>query len=302
MKQLTALAFVITALESAATVYPIDPMPLRKLIMETEYIIIGHVVSVEEVKNKKDAFANSIAHIRIREVLQGKISDTVVQVSFNPYLICPAPARYAENADVIAFLQKSKNGRFITESLSYGAKTLTLEEIAIYKERIIEMQQILKMSDQDERFIQTVEWLVRCAENDATRWEGTFELSPHSDFMSFYSRSEAQPFQYMLTSEQKLRLKNALLNSKSDYVSFGIVDLIYTEYQAEIYSYLVAALKNLSGHGLYFANEYMSRIMLKQRNEKLEQLAKEFEAIQFDYEKSAEKRRIINSFVALIEE
>ena len=133
MKQLTVIAFALAALEGFATVYPIDPMPLRKLIMKSEYIIIGTVVSIEELKNKKDAYgADHIAHIRISEILQGKISDTLVEVSFNPYFICPAPARYTENTDVIAFLQKSKNGRFKTESLSYGAKTLPLENIAIY--------------------------------------------------------------------------------------------------------------------------------------------------------------------------
>jgi hypothetical protein len=40
--------------------------------------------------------------------------------------------------------------------------------------------------DEDQEFEKTVDWLVKCAENEYTQWEGTFELSPEVIFMSSY--------------------------------------------------------------------------------------------------------------------
>ncbi|MBA2333405.1 MAG: hypothetical protein H0V90_00545 [Blastocatellia bacterium] len=55
-----------------------------------------------------------------------------------------------------------------------GVKKLSTEHIGIYEGRIKELDAIFDAKEVSEMRI--VEWLVRCAEDPATRWEGTFEL------------------------------------------------------------------------------------------------------------------------------
>ena len=55
-----------------------------------------------------------------------------------------------------------------------GTKKLSNEHIGIYESRIKELNSIFSSKKVDQASI--VEWLVRCAEDPVTRWEGTFEL------------------------------------------------------------------------------------------------------------------------------
>ena len=55
-----------------------------------------------------------------------------------------------------------------------GTKKLSMEHIGVYEARIKELNSIFGAKKVDEAKI--VEWLVRCAEDTVTRWEGTFEL------------------------------------------------------------------------------------------------------------------------------
>ncbi len=55
-----------------------------------------------------------------------------------------------------------------------GTKKLSMEHIGVYEARIKELNSIFGAKKIDEAKI--VEWLIRCAEDPVTRWEGTFEL------------------------------------------------------------------------------------------------------------------------------
>lgn len=55
-----------------------------------------------------------------------------------------------------------------------GVKKLSTGHIAVYEARIKELAAIFNAKKVSEAAI--VEWLIRCAEDPATRWEGTFEL------------------------------------------------------------------------------------------------------------------------------
>lgn len=283
--------------------YPIDPRPLRKLIMESEYIIVGHVLDVKQVRQKKNSFGPSaIAVISVREVLKGTIKETTIEVPFNGNFICPAPDRYYKEADVIAFLDKD-DGKYSTHALSYGAKTLTLSDIEVYKDRILEMQKILAIADTDQKFLETIEWLVKCAEHPATRWEGTYELTPESDFMSYYAQSELPPFKYLLTTEQKERLKISLLTtSDHEYADMGLVDLVYAGNEIEIFQYLLQGLKNLSENQLWLADEYMQRLLYRTSTPQLKELEKKFSNLQYKRDSEEQLEDIVHEFIARIEE
>ena len=299
----TFILFCLFALGvQQASAYPIDPRPLRRLIIESEYVIIGRVLEVKTVARKKNEFSGgAIARLQILEVLQGKIKARIIEVSFNPNMICPAPPRYKAGTDIIAFLNR-ENRAFRTHALSYGVKTLSAEEISVYKDRILEMQKILKLEDEDQRFLETVEWLVKCAENEATRAEGTYELSPESDFMSYYARTETPPFKYMISPEQKARLKKALLTSDEEmYCDFGLVDLVYLGNEEEIHAYLLEGLKKISKEHIWNAEAYMARLMYKKTSPDLERLKEEFSDNWFKSDKIEELMNIVNNFVNLME-
>lgn len=300
-KNLLSLFLVVAAYTAMA--YPISPRPLRQLIQESEYIVIGHVTGITEMKRKKNDFEGStVAHIQVRQLLKGEKVDEMIEVVFNPYIICPQPARYKENTDVVIFLDKGENGRYYTHALAYGARKVTMIEADIYRMRIQEMQQILTITDKDQQFKETVEWLVKCAEHPETRWDGVYELSPESHFMSYYSDSQPAPFKYMLSAEQKERLKNALLTSpEATYTDFGLVDLVYPQNEEVIYQFLLARLKKLDDNQLWLADEYMTRLNREKESAELDAMIKSFDEKKYANDNEATLKDIVNNFIAAVE-
>lgn len=134
-------------------------------------------------------------------------------------MICPAPASYPKGETIITFLDKTEKG-YNTHALSYGTKILDNEGIKIYKSRILEMQQINLIKNSNEKLLATTNWLFKCAKNKVTRWEGTYELSPESDFMSFYDRSDKKnEIRFTLNPKQRNELRQRLfLETNFKYV------------------------------------------------------------------------------------
>lgn len=294
-------------------VYPIDPRPLRMLVEESEYIIVGYVQKTVPYKVEDDGatWHDARAIIEVREVLQGKINDKIIEVPFTPVITCPTPPDYTDSTLVLAFLDKKK-GVYSTHALSYGAKTLEATEIGLYKLRITEIQKIQQIAHKKERFAQTVEWLVKCAEHPVTRWEGTYELSPQSDFMSFYKSSAQQEFGLYLNKEQRERLRTALFanieQEQAGYVDLGLVDLIHEDYTEEIDKLLIENLKNINGNSFWFADAYMDRLLSRTSNPRAKEIEKEFKEIYFKnyiIDRKPEKmpilRNLIEEFLVVIE-
>ncbi len=303
MRPIILLLLTILSLTSNKLLaYPISPRPLRQLVLESPYIIVGFVVKTYELKDEKDERSYSrIAKIAVIENLQGQLKYDTIEVVFTPGMICPSPDRYVDSTFVISFIERDKkSGRFYTHALSYGAKTLEKAEIEIYKSRISEIQQILKIKDQKLQIKETVEWLVKCAENETTRWEGTYELSPESNFMSYYSRSKNEDFKINLTPEQKERLKKALLSS-TGFIDFGLVDLVYRENEEEIDKFLLSELKALDSNYYWIADSFMDRLKHKNNSTEMENLLVRFGKIQFEYDKQNEIKTIISEFISLVD-
>lgn len=83
MKTFVTIVLSMVARQASAA-YPIDPRSLRTLIAESEFIVIGHVIGIEKSMNGDNTVdANTIAWIRIQEVLKGTIEDPVVAYNAN---------------------------------------------------------------------------------------------------------------------------------------------------------------------------------------------------------------------------
>ena len=299
----TIIIFLLTfiGLTNNVFAFPISPRPLRQLVIESQYIIVGYVVKTFEKKTDKDDWGTKVARIAVLENLQGSIKNDTIEIEFNPNMDCPAPAMYFDSSFVIAFVDKDqKSGKFNTHALNYGSKTLKKDEIEIYKLRISEMQQILKISDKENQFTETVEWLVKCTENEATRWEGTFELSPESDFMSFYSQDKKQNFKTVLNSNQKERLKKILLSS-NEVVDFGLVDLVYKDNENQIDDFLLFRLKNLKEEEYLWVSIFIDRLKHKNNSKEMDDLLQEFDKIKFEFDNIEAQRKIIEKFIKLID-
>jgi hypothetical protein len=281
--------------------YPISPRPLRQLVTESQFIIVGYVVKTFDKKKDSNNWESRVARIAVLENLQGQINKDTIEIEFVPNMVCPAPDRYFDSTFVISFIDKDeKSSKFYTHALSYGSKTLEKNEIQVYKQRIAEIQQILTITDSIKRRYETVEWLVKCAENETTRWEGTFELSPESNFMSHYSKGKKQNFKNVINTEQKERLKNALL-STTGMINFGLVDLVYKDNETQIDNFLLAKLKNLREDEFWVADDFMNRLKHKNTSKEMDRILEKFEKLQFEYDKKEELKMTIEKFIKLIE-
>ncbi|WP_262152261.1 hypothetical protein [Chryseobacterium foetidum] len=137
--------------------YPISPRPLRKLVTDSKNIVYAEVIDIRKNKKAKenDWFKSEIAVLKVHDVLQGKISSTqIIEVYTSTGISCPAPAYFEKGTMTLAFIEKDKNdGRYQTPDLSYGSKLLSEDEYAVYKKRILEMQDILKIKDPEEQHV-----------------------------------------------------------------------------------------------------------------------------------------------------
>lgn len=219
------LASLAACLGGTATpAYPIPPRPLRLLIQESEFIVTARVVAADRRTSeleldarRRQSGAGGVMLLEIDGFVKGDPGrTTIAQVNYG--WICPAPARYVAGTRVLAFLDREADGEgFTTHALSYGAKTLDDAGMALYLERIREQLAIERLPEGEPKLATQVEWLVKCAEDPLTRWEGAYELARAGDFMSFYEhRSSRSPdFAGQLSYAQRERLREAFLQARS---------------------------------------------------------------------------------------
>lgn len=298
MKSKTVLTILFTVITQSLFAYPITPRPLRKLVIESEYIVYADVIRTETIKTE-DPWSNTKAILAIRNILQGKIKQDTIEVFYTPGMICPAPARYEVGTTVLAFLDPYKEG-FSTHALSYGSKTIDNHCFDIYKTRIIEIQNILKIQNKKSQTEQTINWLVSCVVNSCTRWEGTYELSPHSDFMSNYDRDEETFKQkYKLNDQQISALRDAFFKIESlNFSDMGLIDLIATKKDPELLKFLILKLKTADIEKMWFLDILMTKIaQISERDDLLHIVEKINDLDYFDSQKDEKEKQLLREFI-----
>lgn len=303
-KLLLPVAFCL--LSVIAYAYPITPRPLRKLVIESEYIIHGLVIKAgsEKNTNKKKEYDDSyryFALVVVKEVWQGKLNTDTLKIYYPANLICPAPPQYIENAEAVIFLDgpTKQYKDFSTHALSYGVKNgLDREGIAVYKQRIKEMQSILKMDDGLPKDQHILDWLVSCAGNKYTRWEGTYELSPGSDFMSYYDRTDISRKESLLSASQHRVLFDAFMKVDSfNYQDIGLIDIAMGINDSLLLIKLKKVLGNIPAESLWQAEVLMDRIVTLTGDTQLEKLQEEFKEIYFSTDKEARCKELFQLFI-----
>lgn len=308
MKKIIALLFC-TFLSSVILAYPITPRPLRLLVKESELIIRGKVIEIGYLKGNDEKFTNiwdrDYAVIQVTEVFQGIVRVKTIKVFFCAGMICPAPGTFSKDEDVLTFLNKREKGEgYYVHALSYGVKhQLNESGFAAYKSRIKEMQEILTEDGKEQEQL-TLEWLVKCAEDKNTRWEGTYELSPGSDFMSYYDRNERVRKDIYLTSNQRKRLFDAFMQTDSfDYSDLSLADMIKDVDDCRVLGKLKKALTNLDisdddYYYLYEAVAIMSRIVQYSGHTELKDIHTVISKLSFWEEKEQAKgTKLLQQFI-----
>jgi hypothetical protein len=300
MKKTLFLLLVLLKLAGNAFAYPIEPRTLRQLVQESEYIIVGYVESTYKVKKRGDNWFGRAASIKVLETLKGFIPESKIKIEFNPGMICPAPDVYFDDTYVISFLKK-ENNKYYTHALSYGVKTLAPDRIEAYKEKIAQIQSIVKIENKTEQFKQLTEWLVGCVENKDTRWDATYEIN--SNFIDYkYTTTLGKVEKIVFSDEQLKRIKQAVLTMEEAYVfDFVLIDLIYKGNEHQVDSLLLSGLKQLKEDDFWLALGYMNRLAKRTNQQEAQTLIKRFNEILHKEKSLPEKKDIIKRFIELVE-
>jgi hypothetical protein len=202
-----------------ASAFPIEPVFLRSLIEESDLIVFA---KVEPPAKPKDDFRVSLlgespARLRSLEVIKGTAPSGMIEVHFNPHMVCPSPPRFPADTNVLAFLVPDpRSGGFRTVALDYGAKLLKPDEAAAYMRHIREYLAFAGEKDAETKILKTTEWLVQCVEDPHTRHEGAADLV---DRRSYLNRPLTNHFGQYLTASQLARLSNVVFNA--EFLGFG---------------------------------------------------------------------------------
>lgn len=106
---------------------------------------------------------------------------------------------YAGGTRLLVFLSRRGAAGYAPTDYRYAIKKLPEDDLKVYLRRIGELSAIESRERPDPAEI--TEWLVRCAEEPATRWEGAYELALHAD-VPMYDDEEEGPDEAASPEEQ----------------------------------------------------------------------------------------------------
>lgn len=152
------------------------PKPLRALYRESDLIVIATVGNAKKVASEDERSLMKTA-LTVSSTLKGKAKATVYVYH---WVYKDEFHEFAAGNKLLLFLQKreAEDGRqqgYEVDDVSYGVKQLADADLGVYQQRIEELARLLQKAKPDKGEI--VEWLVRCAEHPATRFEGAYELA-----------------------------------------------------------------------------------------------------------------------------
>jgi len=249
MKYLTpsAVAFFVLGLAAPAGAYPIPPSTLWELTEEADLVVLATVVRTEPgQESEKDPFTRDVAVLQVKEVWKGKVG-AEVRVSYSSGMICPAPPRFEPLLDVVAFLERTRDGKsYHVGSLSYGTLYPEFRDLPAFRSLVKEAMALQASADKSAAARNRTEWLVKAVEEPATRWHGLYELDSSSDGMHAFYDNRQRTGRADLTPEQRQRILKAFAERpRLDGNLVTMLSLIGSRPSAEVYQTAVAAIDTL---------------------------------------------------------
>jgi len=140
------------------------------------------------VKEDLKGSGERLVHYYHLEMARGE-SDALPFVFVNGSL--RALPQFEQGERFLFFLERREGGEgFEVNDEGYGVKALPDAELKVYRERIKELAAVTR--EEKENKAALVEWLVRCAEEPATRWEGAYELQRSAVALKWENERAAQ--------------------------------------------------------------------------------------------------------------
>jgi len=202
------LTILFAMLGECTSGYPIPPIGLRELYRSADLVVVAKAGKTESLSEKLDSWFSAKVTLTVEKSLKGKATDGKVTVYFAQGLVCPAPDRYPEDRTQLVFLKWRKEIQgYHARGLSYATKELAPRALEVYLLRLEELSKIPAEKRDEAPSPATLDWLVRCIEGPATRWEGAME------FQSWGSEKDPlfkAPSPAQLSKAQRGRIVDAL--------------------------------------------------------------------------------------------
>jgi hypothetical protein len=278
------------------------PQPLRRLYTESARIVVARVGKSEQVKTEEEDSESRLMKtaLEVSSTLKGETVEPVVYLYHwtwgDEY---QDPISEATSSDqLLLFLVRREDGDgYEIEDMTYGLKKLSDADLKIYVRRIEELAAIMKQDEPNQAEI--VEWLVRCAEEPATRWEGAFELNASNSFLQakkeqkpeVEGEAQAQPvdeqaavvdgesgagrdpvyfegmyemdetFASLLTPAQKERVASALFSADAiTNADYPLINLVKDWNDARLLPFLLTHLRSAADTSPYYTPELMMMV------------------------------------------
>jgi Carboxypeptidase regulatory-like domain len=152
------------------------PEPLRALHQESNLIVVARLGRSTSVKNTATNEMMKTT-LEVTLLIKGGNRGSRVNVynwGWGEDQQFPGGLKTGDTA--LFFLKPREQGDgYEVSDYSYGVKRLAPADLQVYLQRLEELNVMARTKPQDTAAI--VDWLVRCAEQRATRWEGAYELA-----------------------------------------------------------------------------------------------------------------------------
>jgi len=317
-----AIAFAVLLFTHARACPMSEPKPLRLLYIRSDRIVTARVGKTETVKvemvgeegEEQTPYSYLKTALLVSSTLKGE-PEPVVYVNHTMYDDDKDALSSASEGDtLLVFLNRQSEedgGGFYIEEMGFGLRVVPDAELKVYTKRIEELAAIMQEKKPDEAAI--VEWLVRCTEEPATRWDGAYDLWTSYNASRYAQEESASKqengeaveatgeitevpvsfvmpsgydmqgkFIQLLTPEQKNRLLLALLNIESlNGNDYPLIEIVKDYDDPRLVPYLLSQLRRQTEGGSYPPDDLMTIIAGKLGDKGLSTLAENFQHTDF---------------------
>lgn len=177
----------LIATQNAAACPLVIPRTLRALYIDSDVIVVarvGETVMVEDTYNAESSYhtftLRTVLHVSTTVKGESKLS-TVDLLHFKwaqegklHLQDGHTLSQYSRDDKLLLFLRRESENSYVLTDYRYGIKQLSDSDLKVYLQRLDELDGIMRQQPVDNTRL--AEWLVRCAEEPATMWEGVYDL------------------------------------------------------------------------------------------------------------------------------
>jgi hypothetical protein len=183
-------AALVAALSVASTLPPVasscpmePPPPLRRLYVESELAVVARVGDATVASKDEKGSLYRVA-LHVSKLLKGDAEGRTLPLYQRTWGDEEQLPEWLEKGRTLLLFLNRRAGSdgYSLADYRLAAKQLSDEHLKVYVRRIEELASILARKDHDPA--EVAEWLVRCAEEPATRWEGAYELALYAEMPS----------------------------------------------------------------------------------------------------------------------